>query len=441
MRAKGRAALAAVIFTVAVLAAVNIGWWWYYRSIAAYLEQQLSRRLTTVAAAAALHISPQQVEALTIDNLTAYADVLLYLDSLTVLDSLSEAAVLDLDFNYLVSTRQEIAADKYLLAQPNFDTLNAAVQGRPTASALYNIEGTYLKSAYAPLYDASGEVAAIFAAEAGAGYFELLRSLRRNLLFLAVGSAAAVLVLLLFYIIYSRRLAAAEEKLFQTGSQATLGRMVAVVSHEVKNPLMIMRAAGERLQNKYADPEASFIVEEVARLDAIVSGYLLFARGETALHPEPVDPAELTRKVVAEFSPQFAQRQVRLESIIADSLPTVRVDRIGFRQTIINLLLNALEAASDSARPADRLVRLELGPSPQTAERLVLRVSDSGPGFTPAQRRRLFEPFSTTKTKGSGLGLYLCRRIVSAHGGSIRLLEGDGAMTTLEITLPTGGPA
>jgi signal transduction histidine kinase len=217
--------------------------------------------------------------------------------------------------------------------------------------------------------------------------------------------------------------------------------MVAVVSHEIKNPLMIMRAAGERLQKKYADPEASFIVEEVARLDAIVSGYLSFARGETALRREPVDPADLTRKVVAEFTPQFAERHIKLESSIADALPTINVDRIGFRQTIINLLLNALEAVSDTAGHADRLVRIELTTTSQTADRIVLRVSDTGPGFTPAQRRRLFEPFYTTKTKGSGLGLYLCRRIITAHGGDIRLHDGDGAMTTLEITLPTGGHA
>lgn len=441
MRARGKAALAAVVFTAAVLAAVNIGWWWYYHSITAYLERQLSQRLTNVAATAALHISPDQVTGLTIDDLPAYADVLLYLDSLTALDSLSEAAVLDLDFNYLVSTRQEIAAEGYLLAQTNFDTLNVALQGRPTASALYNIEGTYLKSAYAPLYDSSGEVAAIFVAEAGAGYFELLVSLRRHLIFLAAGSAAAVLVLLMLYIIYSRRLAVAEEKLFQAGSQATLGRMVAVVSHEIKNPLMIMQAAGERLQGKYADPEAAFIVEEVARLDAIVSGYLSFAKGETTLYREPVDPAELTRRIAAEFSPQFAQRRVRLETAVADALPMVTVDKIGFRQTVINLLLNGLEAAAGSAGQTDPLVRLELAVSTSAADCLVLRVSDTGPGFTPAQRRRLFEPFYTTKTKGSGLGLYLCRRIVAAHGGRIRLLDGDGRMTTLEITLPIGGRA
>jgi signal transduction histidine kinase len=439
MRARGKAALAAVIFTTAVLTAVNIGWWWYYRSITVYLERQLSQRLTNVVATAALHISPGQVAGLTIDNLTAYADILLYLDSLTVLDSLSEAAIIDLDFNYLVSTRQETVAEGYLLARPNFDTLNAAVQGRPTASKLYNIDGTYLKSAYAPLYDSTGEVAAILVAEAGAGYFDLLGALHRHLIFLAGGSAGAVLVLLLFYIFYSRRLATAEERLFQAGSQAALGRMVAVVSHEIKNPLMIMHAAGERLTKKYGDPEASFIVEEVARLDAIVSGYLTFARGETTLRKEPVDPAELTREVIAEFSPQFTERQVRLESIIADHLPTIAADRIGFRQIIINLLLNALQAASDAPEQVGRLVRLELTAAPDAPNRIILRVSDNGPGITPSQRSRLFEPFYTTKTKGSGLGLYLCRRIVEAHDGDIQILDGHNSMTTLEINLPTGG--
>lgn len=438
MRARGKAALAAVIFTAAVLTAVNIGWWWYYRSITAYLERQLSQRLTNVAATAAIHISPGQVTGLTIDNLTAYADVLIYLDSLTAIDSLSEAAVLDLDFNYLVSTRQETAAEGYLLARPNFDTLNAAVQGRPTASELYNIDGTYLKSAYAPLYDSTGEVAAILVAEAGAGYFDLLGALHRHLTFLAGGSAAAVLVLLLFYIIYSRRLAAAEEHVFQTGSQAALGRMVAVVSHEIKNPLMIMRAAGERLQKKYADPEASFIVEEVARLDAIVSGYLTFARGETTLSKEPVDMAELTRKVVAEFSPQFTERQVALESAIADSLPAITADRIGLRQAIVNLLLNALQAASDETDQAGRRVGLELTESPDDSGRIILRVFDSGPGIKPSQRGRIFEPFYTTKTTGSGLGLYLCRRIVEAHGGNIRIIDAGDSMTAFEINLPTG---
>ena len=105
MLIRRQAAIAAIIFTVLVLASFNFGWWWYYHTITSYLEEQLSGRLTDIAAGAALHIEPQQLENLLIDDLDAYISLSLYLDSLSVINSLSEAAVIDLDFNYLVSSR------------------------------------------------------------------------------------------------------------------------------------------------------------------------------------------------------------------------------------------------------------------------------------------------------------------------------------------------
>jgi signal transduction histidine kinase len=439
MFARRKAAPAAILFTALTLLAVNIGWWWYYRSITTYLEEQLSQRLAGVVAAAGLHITADQVENLLIDDLNVYANLLLYLDSLAVIDSLSEAAVIDLDFNYMISTRSDLVEGGYLLARPNFDSLHQTALGRPTASALYNIDGTYLKSAYAPLYNSDGDVAAVLVAEAGAGYFDLLNTLRRNLFFLAGGSAGAVVILLIFYIIYSRRMAAAEEKIYQAGSQAALGRMVAVVSHEIKNPLMIIAAAGERLEKKHANPEASFITEEVARLDSIVSGYLSFARGDKTVNLEPVNLATLCGKIIAEFRPQFDQENVELQTRIDDSLPPLKADRIGLRQVLINLLLNALHAVTGehNKRP-EKLVLLEVLTSDRLPDEVIIRVCDSGPGIKPAHRERLFEPFFTTRIKGSGLGLYLSRRIIESHNGTIRITDDKEGMTTFEVILPAG---
>jgi len=436
MRARKKAAIAAIVFTALALAAFNAGWWWYYLSIKSYLEHQLSQRLTSVAATAALHIDPDDVEALLIENLDVYATQLLYLDSLARIDSLSEASIIDLDFHYLVSTREDIPDEGYLLAQLNFDSLSRAMAGRPAPSRLYDIDGTYLKSAYAPLLDSDNEVAAIFVAEAGAGYFELLGSLRNNLFALAGGSAAVVLIFLFFYIVYNRRMAAAEEKLFQAGSQAALGRTVAVVSHEIKNPMMIIRAAGERIEKKHDDPEASFIVEEISRLDAILTGYLSFARGDLSIHPEPVDPAAMCIRIVEEFRSQFEERKVRLDVAVDDDLPKISADPIGIRQVMINLLLNALQAVADDEREgAKKLVTVAMS---RDRNDLVFRVSDSGPGIKPSQRENLFEPFFTTKTKGSGLGLYLSRRIVEQHNGQIEVTEDARNMTTFSVSLPIG---
>jgi len=245
-----------------------------------------------------------------------------------------------------------------------------------------------------------------------------------------------VVVFLILYIVYNRRMAVAEEKLFQAGSQAALGRMVAVVSHEIKNPMMIIRAAGERIDKKYADPEASFIVEEVSRLDSIVSGYLSFARGDLSLRPELVDLVTLLPEVIAEFSPQFDEQGIRLDVKIEAGLPTITADRNGLRQVIINLLLNAFQAVTgdDRTRP-EKLVMVE---ATRLADTVIMRVSDNGPGLKTAPRDKLFEPFFTTKTQGSGLGLYLSKRIIEQHRGEIRVVDGKEGLTTFEVSLPIG---
>jgi signal transduction histidine kinase len=436
MRSRKKAALGAIVFTALVLAAFNVGWWWYYSSIKAYLEQQLSQRLLGTAATAALHISAEDVEGLLIDNLDVYVEKLIYLDSIAVIDSLSEASIIDLDFNYLVTTREGVSHEGYLLSHLNFDSLNQAVTGQPAASALYDVDGTYLKSAYAPLNGVDGEVEAILVAEAGAGYFDLLSNLRNNLLALAGGSAAVVVFLLIIYIIYNRRMAVAEEKLFQASSQAALGRMVAVVSHEIKNPMMIIRAAGERLEKKHDDPEAGFIVEEVARLNNIVSGYLSFSKGESSLNLDKVDLNDMCGKIITEFKSQFNEQAVDLHYDADNELPAIIADPVGIRQVIINLLLNALHAVtSEEQNKPEAIVDMTLLKS---GDKVIVRVSDNGPGIKPSQREKLFEPFYTTKTQGSGLGLYLCRRIAEQHNGKINIADIKKGMTTFEVTLPTG---
>lgn len=437
MIARRKAAVAAVVFTILVLTMVNIGWWWYYRSMTTYLEQQLSQRLTGAAATAALHMTPETVNQLLLDNLDTYAETVVYLDSIAAIESLSEVTILDLDFDYLASTRPDIPTEGYLLARRNLDYLQNTLNGQTTASALYNIDGTYLKSAYTPLFNNDGFVAAVLAVEAGAGYFDLLATLRRNLYILAGGSAGVIVLLLVFFIFYNRRMAEAEEKLFKAGSRAALGRMVAVVSHEIKNPLMILRAAGERLEKKYDDAEASFITEEVSRLDQIVSGYLSFARGDAEMHRSDVDIVALIHKIIDRMRPQFEAREVALKTEFPRDSFMIAVDSVGLRQVILNLLLNALHAAADNDT-GDKTVRLSLEKS--TAA-VTLRVSDSGTGIKPSQRDKLFEPFFTTKTQGSGLGLYLCRKIVEQHGGTISVGDTDNGRTTFTVVLPMGDTA
>lgn len=111
-------------------------------------------------------------------------------------------------------------------------------------------------------------------------------------------------------------------------------------------------------------------------------------------------------------------------------------DRVGIRQVIINLLLNALHAVNaDNHKGPEKKVIMA---TEQAGDKVIIRVSDNGPGIKPSQREKLFEPFYTTKTQGSGLGLYLCRRIAEQHNGNISITDNIKGLTTFEVTLPTG---
>lgn len=429
-----KTATAALIFTLLILIAVNIGWWWNYHSMSRYFEEQLSRRLMGNAAAASLHFSSNDIDRLLIEDFEVYAGTLTYLDSLAQIDSLLEVSIIDPDFNYLISTRVDVLSDEsYLLSQLNFEFLQEAINGTAIASELYNVNGTYLKSAYAPLYDSTNTVAAILVVEAGASYFDLLTGLRNNLLLLAGGSGGVVIILLAFFIFYHRRLAIAEEKVFMAGSQAALGRMVSVVSHEIKNPLMILRAAGERLENKYSDEEASFITEEVTRLDEIVTGYLSFARGQKAAMLEKINIAELIEKITTDMQGQFDEKNVDLVCDFEENLPEIEADKTGIRQVILNLLLNALQAAEQTQKSKNKIVAIKIH---QSDKNMTISVRDTGRGIKKKYREKLFEPFYTTKTKGSGLGLYLCRRIIHDHQGTINIVDDSEFPMNIEIKIP-----
>jgi signal transduction histidine kinase len=210
---------------------------------------------------------------------------------------------------------------------------------------------------------------------------------------------------------------------------ASLGRAAAGVAHEVRNPLGVIRSSAalllERVSNGDQDQQkaARFIVVEVDRLDGFVRRLLDFARPVT---PErrPTDLRTLLERVQMLAGPS-------LEVTVSEGpdLPVVDADLLS--QAVLALALNARDAAGESGR-----VRVEAA-----AERSTLRieVADDGPGVGEGDAGRIFEPFVTTRPRGTGLGLPTAQRIAEAHGGSLRLEgrglgpEGRGARFVLQV--------
>jgi signal transduction histidine kinase len=215
-------------------------------------------------------------------------------------------------------------------------------------------------------------------------------------------------------------IARANEQLLASERLATIGKMAAHVTHEIRNPLSSIALNLELLEEEVPAPaeEAHNLLRaikaEVERLSALSGQYLSVARQQ----PQQKQPEKLVE--IVEEACEFVRRElsqagVQLELAIEPDAAELLLplDEAQVRQALLNLLRNAREAMPSGGRVVVRVVRSEGG--------LDLIVDDEGVGMPSTTRERLFEPFFTTKQHGTGLGLAITRQIAEAHGGDIRV--------------------
>jgi signal transduction histidine kinase len=222
---------------------------------------------------------------------------------------------------------------------------------------------------------------------------------------------------------------------------AALGRLSTVIAHEVRNPLMILKASVRSLRRPGVTAEevaeaAADIEGEVARLDRVVEDVLDLAR-PIRLEPAPVDLAALCQEaanaVRTEAGPEVAL-------LLPRDLPAVTTDAERLRTVLVNLLANAREAVVEAGLPGGDEAPIALRVE-SAGDRVRLFVEDRGPGIPPENLAHVFEPYFTTRRTGTGLGLALSRHIVDALGGSIVLESRPGGGTCVRIDLPLRPPS
>jgi signal transduction histidine kinase len=235
-----------------------------------------------------------------------------------------------------------------------------------------------------------------------------------------------------------------EQRLIRSERLATVGRMAAQITHEVRNPLASIGLYAELLGDEVAadDDEAKRLVtsisSEVDRLTEITETYLRFAR-----LPRPkLEQEDLGAIVtgVLEFSrAELSQAGIALDLQVAPGLPEVAADEAQLRQALLNLVRNAKEALKGANGRVS--VRVEAatpgGPELGGAARSVrITIQDSGQGIPRENFGKIFDPFFSTKERGTGLGLALVQQIVVEHGGRIDVASGPGEGTTFSLTFP-----
>jgi PAS domain S-box-containing protein len=243
-----------------------------------------------------------------------------------------------------------------------------------------------------------------------------------------------------------------EKKLLAHQRLASLGELAASLVHEVGNPVsIILGFASLLVQQKGNDPGGEIrerILEEANRCRRIVEQLLNYARSSSRPpQAAPLNAKEVVEEVLALLSYQAKRRGVTLSLEWDPEVPTISADPGELKQVVLNLLLNGLEATESGGRieitgrplekaqtvGGDSLLSPRVGVVREVwAE---IRIEDEGPGLGNADPERLFAPFYTTKEKGGGLGLAVCRRLLRERGGDVRLESraGKGARAILEL--------
>jgi two-component system sensor histidine kinase HydH len=258
---------------------------------------------------------------------------------------------------------------------------------------------------------------------------------------------------------------------------AALGAMAAGLAHEVKNPLGAIKGAAQLLEELDGEGAAAgdmssqefigIILEEVNRLDRVVGSFLAYARPHAG-NPIPLDINAAVKRTVQILSSQRIDDEIDVKLELTEPLARVKIDPEQFRQVLINLVQNAIQAMDGRGRvtvstavrrpmkvqrpappPSERSIpsRPDGGSSPSITRRsltdevelIEVSVKDTGPGISQKVKKNLFIPFFTTKEQGTGLGLAICQSIVQNAGGTIDVQSQAGAGTTFTLVLPSAG--
>jgi signal transduction histidine kinase len=233
------------------------------------------------------------------------------------------------------------------------------------------------------------------------------------------------------------RLQCSQRELLRGEQLAAVGQLAAGLAHELRNPLMAMKllvqTAVSRGKGALAGRDLDVLLEEIGRMERWIANFLDFARP-----PRPEKRDFEVRGVIdqvarlvsprAESQGVVVRRDGHAEPVVAHADPGQ------FRQLLLNLMLNALDAS-----PGGGVVRIGLSADEGTGGWMTVQVADSGCGLPDDLGPRIFEPFVSRKETGTGLGLSISKQIVEAHGGTIEAAGGPGGGAVFTARIPLAG--
>ncbi|MGZ9255266.1 MAG: sensor histidine kinase [Candidatus Binatia bacterium] len=228
---------------------------------------------------------------------------------------------------------------------------------------------------------------------------------------------------------------ALEIEVLRTERLSALGNVAATVAHEVRNPLNAISMGLQRLKLEFQPTEdrhqysrlTELMLGESRRINSIVEQFLALAR-PVELKTEPLPLQEVLKELAALEEQHARQSNVRIEIIAASDLPALKADPSHLTQVLLNLMVNGIQAM-----PQGGTLTLE---AKRSNGNILIAVTDTGTGIAPEHEGQIFDPYFTTKVQGTGLGLAISRRLIEAHGGTIKVAKQASGGSRFEISLP-----
>jgi signal transduction histidine kinase len=402
------------------------------------LEREFEQRLERIAIRAASQIPPAELLDPRVRNSesASYAALQTLIGPLPATADLVDASIMDSTRVTLIDAlgREEFEGLPSALDSLARPALDRALAGKASVSAPYSREHGVLRAAFAPILD-RGHAIGVVAIEADVAYLPALDELSHTLALIALVSMLAIAVFAALFIRVASSAERLEQRLTRAENLAAMGRLTATLAHEIRNPLAIIRGSAERLGR--LEPEAQrmseFVVEESDRLSKTVERYLQFARTDdepgSAAGAESGDAIAALEATLDLLEGECEARHVIVERSHERSRRTmVALDGESLKQVYLNLMLNALEAMPEGGR-----LRVD---AVEKSGRLEVTIGDTGHGIAKETLERVGSPFFTTKAKGSGLGLFLTRRLVKSAGGELDIRSESGRGTTCIVRWP-----
>lgn len=416
---------------IIILIIFNFLGWFFLKNLENDILQQLKSQLNNIGSVSSRLINGEELENIysgqESNPITLYYQQLLWEIKRT--GNLENILILSLDKKLLIDYKIDYKIGDTLTVFPINDAFfDQAILGRTPEPELIQLGDDYYLTSYTPITNQLvGNTVAVLILEAPASFFSTLQYFKSGIFYFGIGGLAVILIFSTIIILSLRQLLRVENKLQEQERMAELGQMAAMVAHEIRNPLSIIKGSADVLQKKYKSEKEelfSFIPEEIDRLNRLVNDFLQFAR-KRQFHLKKANPNEQIQSTVSQI------KDFKIVLDLIENCPEIRLDTDAFKQVILNIVDNSIKALDNNGQIS---IKTEMQNS--RPKKYLITIKDNGKGMSTETLKDIFKPFYSTRASGSGLGMTITRQLVEGMNGTIHIESKPDQGTIVSLKFP-----